>query len=179
MNFLDFLIIIPIVWFAYKGFSKGLVFGIASLVALVLGTWVAINFSNMLGNYIDMEGPYVDIIFFILTFAGVLFAVFIVAKAIEKAVCITISETANKLLGALFGAFKVAFILSVIFKFILSFDYHEMFIKAEVKKNSKLLPFIQPIAPTVLPTFRNAIDNIHSKKNDKPETESEELEEKD
>lgn len=176
MNFLDFLIIIPVIWFAYKGFSKGLVFGIASLVALVLGTWVAVNFSNMLGDFINLDGPYVDIIFFILTFVGVLFAVYIVAKAIEKVVSITISETVNKLLGALFGAFKIAFILSVIFKFILSFDYHEMFLKAKVKENSKLLPFIQPIAPTVLPAFRNAIDTIHSKTSDNPETEPAELE---
>lgn len=176
MIFLDFIIIIPIIWFAYKGFSKGLVFGIASLVALVLGTWVAVNFSNILGDFINIEGPYVDIIFFILTFVGVLFGVYIVAKAIEKVVSITISETANKLLGALFGAFKIAFILSVIFKFILSFDQHEMFLKAKVKENSKLLPFIQPIAPVVLPAFRNAIDTIHSKTNDKSETESEDLE---
>ncbi|MDY0216927.1 MAG: CvpA family protein [Bacteroidales bacterium] len=176
MIFLDFIIIIPIIWFAYKGFSKGLVFGIASLVALVLGTWVAVNFSNILGDFINIEGPYVDIIFFILTFVGVLFGVYIVAKAIEKVVSITISETANKLLGALFGAFKIAFILSVIFKFILSFDHHEMFLKAKVKENSKLLPFIQPIAPVVLPAFRNAIDTIHSKTNDKSETESEDLE---
>lgn len=172
MNFLDILIIIPAVWFAYKGFSKGLVFEVASIIALILGTWVAINFSNMLGDYINIEGPYVDIIFFIITFAAVLFVVYIIAKAIEKAVSITISETANKLLGALFGAFKIAFILSVIFKFILSFDHHEMFIKADVKENSKLLPIIQPIAPAVLPAFRNAIDSIHPKSNQDNEEEN-------
>ena len=173
MSFLDILIIIPAVWFAYKGFSKGLVFEVASIIALILGTWVAINFSNMLGEFINIDGPYVDIIFFIITFAAVLFVVYIIAKAIEKAVSITIYETANKLLGAIFGAFKIAFIMSVIFKFILSFDHHELFIKAEVKENSKLLPIIQPIAPTVLPAFRNAIDSIQSISKEKSEEEIE------
>lgn len=177
MNFLDILIIIPAIWFAYKGFSKGLVFELASIIALILGTWVAINFSNMLGEFINIDGPYVDIIFFIITFAAVLFAVYLIAKAIEKAVNLTISETANKLLGAIFGAFKIAFILSVIFKFILSFDHHELFIKAEVKENSKLLPIVQPIAPAVLPAFRNAIDSLNVKpQEDNVEIESDEIE---
>ena len=46
MNYLDIIIIIPLIWGAYKGFRKGFIIEIASLIALILGIWGGINFSS-------------------------------------------------------------------------------------------------------------------------------------
>lgn len=162
MNFLDIFILIPTVWFAIKGFKKGLVFEVASIIALILGTWAAIKFSNMVGEYFNITGPYVDIISFVITFAGVIILIFILAKAIEKAVNITVSETMNKLMGTLFGALKIVFILSILFDFINSMDTREIVFKKEVKEASVLYPYVAPVGPFLMPSFREAFNTIEN-----------------
>ena len=53
MNFIDIILIIPIIWFIYKGFKKGFIIEIASLIALFLGIYVAIHFSGNITSFID------------------------------------------------------------------------------------------------------------------------------
>ena len=53
MNYFDIIIIIPLLWGAFKGFKKGLIIELASLIALFLGVWGAIKFSSVVGNYLD------------------------------------------------------------------------------------------------------------------------------
>jgi len=52
MNFLDVLLGIPLLWFTYKGFTKGFVIELATLVALLLGIYAAIHFSEQVGVFI-------------------------------------------------------------------------------------------------------------------------------
>ena len=44
MNYLDIIIVIPLVYGMIKGFYNGLVKEITALLALVVGVYVAINF---------------------------------------------------------------------------------------------------------------------------------------
>ena len=47
MNYFDIIFVIPLLWGAYKGFSKGFVLEIASFVALGLGVWGGLKFSYL------------------------------------------------------------------------------------------------------------------------------------
>jgi len=66
MNYLDLFFLIPILWGAYKGFSKGLIITIASLLALVIGVWGGLKFSNFTSGYLvdwfNISGDYLPII---------------------------------------------------------------------------------------------------------------------
>ena len=44
MNFLDALIIAPLLWGAYKGFQKGLIFEIAMILGLIIGVYLGFKF---------------------------------------------------------------------------------------------------------------------------------------
>ena len=72
MNWLDFIIIILLVFGLARGFINGFIKELASLLALILGIWGAIKFSvftaEKLYDYFDMTGQYVGIISFLITF---------------------------------------------------------------------------------------------------------------
>ncbi len=48
MNYLDIIIAVPILYGLIKGFSNGVVKEVTSLVALFVGVFVAINYSEYL-----------------------------------------------------------------------------------------------------------------------------------
>lgn len=160
MNFLDIMILVPMIWYGFKGFKKGLVFEVAGIVALLVGTWIAINFSKKVAEWAGFSGQYVDIIAFVVTFGAVIFLVFAFAKFIEKAVTFVVPEFLNNLGGMGLGAFKVAMIVSVLFYFVSSMDRFELFLKRDVKEGSVLYKPVSSIAPVVFPEFRKQSDSL-------------------
>ena len=55
MGVLDIIFIIPIVWLAYKGFSKGLIIELATLAALVLGIYASLPLlGGAIGAFLDL-----------------------------------------------------------------------------------------------------------------------------
>ncbi len=154
MNFLDIIIIIPSVWYAFKGFQKGLVFELAGIVALVVGTYISINFSNKVSLWLNLSGQYVQIISFIITFAIVIILVFLIAKLIEKIVKLVLPDILNNFAGAILGAFKVLLILGIVLYFINSYDKNELIIRKDVKENSLLYKPLSQFSEIIFPEFQ-------------------------
>lgn len=164
MNFLDILIIVPMIWYGFKGFKKGLVFEVAGIVGLIAGTWIAINFSKKVAEIIGLSGKYVDIIAFVITFSAVIFLVYLFAKFIEKVVTFVVPEFLNNIGGLVLGALKVAIISSVLLYFVTSMDRYELFLKKETKAGSILYPPVSSIAPVLFPEFRKVEEAVTAKK---------------
>lgn len=149
MNFLDILFIIPLVWFAYQGFKKGLIVELASLVALILGIYAAMYFSgyaaDFLVNNMGVDSKYVPITSFILTFIVVVVIVHFIGKILEKLVNMVALGFLNKLAGSFFGILKAAVLISVVLLIINEFN--DDLISRQKKKNSFLYEPISEIAP--------------------------------
>ncbi len=164
INVLDIIFLIPLLWLAYRGFQKGFVIELCSLVALVLGIYMAINFSfyaaDLLTDNFDIGDKYLDIIAFIVTFIVVIFVVFLVGKIIEKFIDVLMLGFINKLAGGVFGALKAAFLISVILWIINSLDPGQNFIKQKTKNGSYLYPHIEMLAPSIIPKLD--IDKIRN-----------------
>lgn len=157
MNFLDILFIIPIIWFAYQGFKRGLIIELASLLALILGIYAALYFSgyaaDFLINNMDMGPKYVPLTSFILTFIVVVILVYFIGKILEKLVNIVALGFLNKLAGGFFGILKAAVVLSVVLLIINQFN--DDLISKQKKKNSLLYGPISGIAPVLWQRFEN------------------------
>lgn len=149
MNFLDIILIIPIVWFAYQGFKKGVIIELASLLALILGIYAALYSSSyaadFLINNMDLGSKYVPVTSFILTFIVVVVIVYFVGKFLEKLVNMVALGFLNKLFGSFFGILKAAVVLSVALLIINQFN--DGLISRQKKKNSFLYGPISSIAP--------------------------------
>lgn len=155
MNFLDIILLIPLIWFAYRGFSRGFVIELASLIGLVAGIWAALHFSFFAAGFLADNfgiGPkYLPIIAFIVTFVAVVLVVYLIGKIIEKFIDILALGFLNKLAGLAFGVVKAAFLMSIIILVINSFDQNQSVIKPKARDGSLLYKPIEKFAPWIIP----------------------------
>ncbi len=153
INLLDILILVPLMLFAWNGFKKGLIVEISSLIALVLGLYMAFYFSDfaaqMLNDLFAINEKYVALFSFLITFVVVLFLVLTVGKIIQKFIDILLLGFLNKLAGAAFGILKGALLLSILIFIINYFDFGAHIIKPEAKKKSVFYKPVEGIAPTL------------------------------
>jgi len=151
MNYLDIILAIPLVWAIYRGFTKGFVIEIASLIAMVLGVYGAIHFSYFISDLLKIDSPYAPLIYFAITFLIIVIVVFLFAKMLEKSINLLALGFLNKLAGAVFGMLKIAFILSVLLIFINKLDSKTSIIPEETREGSLLYAPISAFAPLVIP----------------------------
>ncbi len=155
MNILDIILVIPLIWFAWKGFSRGLIIELTSLAALIIGIYAAIHFSwfaaEFLTDNFEIEGRYLSIISFIVTFIVIALAVYAIGKLVEKLVDIVALGFINKSLGTVFGILKAAVLLSLILLVINSFDTNQKLISEKTKEGSLLYRPVASIVPLIMP----------------------------
>lgn len=155
MNILDIIIGIPVLWMAYRGFTKGFVIEVTTLIALVLGIYAAINFSFMtagfLRDYFTLEEQYMSVLAFAITFIAIVIGVVLIGRLLEKFINMIALGFLDKLAGGLFGIAKAAFIISAIFLVINSLDTGNRVISQKLKDNSVLYGPVESVVPTVLP----------------------------
>lgn len=155
MNVLDIILIVPIIWLMYRGYQKGFIIELSSLVALILGIYFAINFSGFAADFLtrnfNIGDKYLDIVAFMVTFMVVVFGVFMVGKVLEKFIDILLLGFINKLAGAAFGVIKAAFLISIVLWIINSFDLNRTIIKDSSRQGSVLYGPIEEFAPAIVP----------------------------
>lgn len=175
MNWIDFIIIILLVFGLARGFINGFIKELASLLALILGIWGAIKFSSFtaerLYDYFDMTGKYVGIISFLITFVIIVILVHFIGLIVDKFADKVSLGFLNSVLGLVFGVFKSALILSVIFVVLNAIDAKHHFLPREKIEGSRLYNPIADIAPAIFPiigegSFDKSFDRLKKKKPD-------------
>ena len=140
MNYLDILLLLPLLYGAYKGFSRGFVIEVATLLGLILGVYVAIKFSdyteNILRDFLDISSKYLSYIALSVTFLLVVVAIYLLGKMLTKLVDIVSLGLVNKLLGTVLGIAKSFVILCIILLIADALDDKFQFMNKEVKENS-------------------------------------------
>ncbi|MCL2132539.1 MAG: CvpA family protein, partial [Lentimicrobiaceae bacterium] len=83
MKIIDTLILVALLWFAFRGFRKGFVDGIFSLAAVILGGWTMVAFSHTTYAWLEWEGENARIAASGLTFIAVVIIVFMLGKIVK------------------------------------------------------------------------------------------------
>lgn len=155
MNILDIIIGIPILWMAYRGFTKGFVIEITTLLALLVGIYMAINFSfyaaALINDNFTVEDKYMSILSFAVTFIVVVIIIMLLGRLLEKVIDMIALGFIDKLAGGVFGILKGALIISAILLVINTFDKKEAVISPKLKTNSMLYAPVASVLPTILP----------------------------
>lgn len=140
MNYLDILLLLPLLYGAYKGFSRGFVIEVATLLGLILGVYIAIKFSdyteNILRDFLDISSKYLSYIALSVTFLLVVVVIYLLGKMLTKLVDIVSLGLVNKLLGTVLGIAKSFVILCIILLIVDALDDKFQFMNKEVKENS-------------------------------------------
>ena len=159
MNYFDIIIIIPLIWGAFKGFKKGLIIEIASLIALFLGVWGGVKFSSISAKYLsemfDVSEKIMPLISFAITFILIVIAVYALAKMLQKVIKMVAIGLVNKIAGLAFGVLKFTLIISIILTLVNNVNSEIEFIEPEMETSSLLYKPISSLAPAVIPGLQN------------------------
>ena len=142
VNIMDLVFGGLIAYGGFKGFRKGVIVELTSLLALVLGIYGAIQLSGYVAEqltyYIDWDKRYVDLASFGLTSAGIIFGVSLLGKMLTSLAKLVMLNGVNQMLGLLFGGLKLAVFSGVILIFLMKANALFGFIPSEIIEQSLL-----------------------------------------
>ena len=162
MNVLDIILAIPLCYFIYKGWRRGLIFELAALVGIIVGCWAAIHFSTWVAEMLKLEGEGSVLLAFFITFVGVVVGAYFLGKAIEGFIKMVKADIFNKLLGALVGMVKCLCVLSILLNFILLVDHNHVLITPKIQEDSKLYKPTYTIGNKLTATLKNYIQELRT-----------------
>lgn len=154
MTILDGFLLLPLAYGAWRGFKKGLIIEVFTLLAIFVGIYLAVRFSDALSNKINdnvgEEYSSTPAISFTLIFLAVGALIYFGGIALEKVVKAVNLSVANRMLGLLFGTIKALYLLSIVLVTYQSYDPEGKLISEEARESSLLF---NPIKNTSIKTI--------------------------
>ncbi|MDC0629960.1 MAG: CvpA family protein [Flavobacteriaceae bacterium] len=159
MAIIDIILGALILYGLIKGLSKGFFVEVTSLLALLVGVYGAVHFSNyaaeFLSNRFEWGEKTINITAFAITFVAIVFAISLAGKALTKLADFAALGVLNKLLGGLFGGLKIALILSILVLIFNTLNKTIPFVSDEEIESSLLYNPVKSLAPMIFPNFIN------------------------
>lgn len=162
MNYIDIIISVLLLLAIYKGFKNGLIKELISLISLVVGIYIAVNFSFYLEKHLAKSlskyEEFVSIISFVLVFLIVFLSLKLAGVLMSKLAKSLQLGLLNKVLGLLFGLSKTLLIISIILFEInhLSETFGNILPKKQIKESVLYQP-VYSIIPTISPIAKKKL----------------------
>jgi membrane protein required for colicin V production len=164
---LDLVFAVILVLAVLKGYQRGLIIGLFSLVAVIIGLAAALKLSTVVAGYIGqavkVSEEWLPLISFVVVFLIVLLLIRLGAKAIEKTFEVVLLGWVNKLGGIILYAAIYTIVLSVL----LFYAEQMKLLQQETIEKSMTYSFVQPWGPkainafgSVLPIFKDMFGDL-------------------
>lgn len=147
---IDVLFLLLIVVGAVRGFFRGLILAICSLVAYLVGLAAAMKCSHLVAErlqpYLHISSKWLPFIAFLLIFLVVILLVRLMAMALQKVTEGMMLGWANRLGGMLFYCILYATIFSILLFYLVNMHL----IAEDTLQHSITYPYISEIAPKLI-----------------------------
>jgi membrane protein required for colicin V production len=164
---IDILFAVLMVLALVKGYRKGLIIALFSIIAFVVGLAAAMKLSTVAAAYlkdsVNISAKWLPVVSFLLVFLGVVLLVRLGALAIEKTVELAMLGWLNRLGGILLYAALYTVVLSVV----IFYCQKSHLLTAQTITESKTHPFIMPWGPlaidslgAVIPFFKGMFQEL-------------------
>lgn len=164
---IDIIYAILIVIAIFKGYKKGLIIAIFSIVAFIVGLAAALKLSATVAAYlqnsVNISGKWLPFLSFAMVFGLVTVLVGMGGKLIEKTFEMALLGWANRIGGILLFVILYTIIFSI---FLFYAEKIHLFEEATIQ-SSKVFPFIKPWGPkvinafgTILPIFKDMFTQL-------------------
>jgi len=151
----DIILLLCLLWGAFKGFRKGFIIQSFVILALVLAIWGGFAFTGKLEPFMQKHFHISDmvcyIVSFIIVFSLILILVYTSGYLVTKVVDAIALGMINRLTGAAFGLLANALILSVLMLLFDRMNEKKHFIEAETLEKTYLYKPIGKVAPAIFP----------------------------
>lgn len=166
---IDILFAITLLFAIFKGWRKGLIVGIFSLLALIAGAAAALKLSASFSLYIQKETHHPSVLWpvvaFIIIFFVVALLVHLIARALEKVAQLAMLGWINRLLGILL--YGIAY--TIIFSIALWFANQLYLMTPTLKSQSKVYSWVSAWGPyvinhsgAIIPWFKDAFHQLEN-----------------
>ncbi len=164
---LDLVFAVVLILAIFKGYQRGLVIGLFSLVAVIIGLAAAMKLSTVVAGYIGkavkVSEQWLPVISFAVVFFIIVLLIRLGAKAIEKTVQFAMLGWLNRLGGIiLYSA-----IYTTVFSVLLFYAEQMKWIQPDIIQKSVTYSFIQPWGPkaingfgSIIPLFRDMFGEL-------------------
>ncbi len=147
MNSLDYLLILPLVYYAYRGVKNGIIHEVLGIVGLILAVFFAFFYMDTLADSFAIifkrDSPYLPFFTGTLLFIGVLIGTHIVSRSLWGLFKFLKLNFINRFFGALFGLLKGGILISALLLFMANID-----LPGPVARNNSLFyPYLIDLAP--------------------------------
>jgi membrane protein required for colicin V production len=147
MSVIDILLIVPLGYGAWKGYSNGLVKEVAQLAGLVLAAFLAFHNMDSMAAWITaksgISGTAALVAGFIIIFGLVMFVVSGLVYGLNILLKITLLSIPNRIMGLFFGVLKAGVSVSLMLILLSTLGM----VTDDMLNKSHLAPFVKPLAP--------------------------------
>lgn len=154
---LDIVLIIVLILAVIKGYQRGLIVGVFSFVAIIIGLAAAMKLSTVVSGYIGeaikISDGWLPVISFAVVFIVVVLLIRLGANMIQKTVEISMLGWVNRLGGILFYVAIYAMVYSVI----LFYAEQVRLVQPEAIDKSVSYSYIQILGPKVIDGFASIV----------------------
>ena len=154
---IDIIVAMILAYGAIKGFQKGLIVAIFSILAFIIGLAAAIKLSAVVADKLDaatnISQQWLPVISFAIVFIAVVLLVRLGAAAIQRVISFAFLGLANRIGGMILYMLLYIFIFSVI----LFYAEQINLIKPATKESSMTWEYVHPLGPKVIDGFGKVI----------------------
>ncbi|OFZ53598.1 MAG: hypothetical protein A3D92_09735 [Bacteroidetes bacterium RIFCSPHIGHO2_02_FULL_44_7] len=160
MNFLDFVILAALGYAAWVGFRKGFIIELFTFLALFIGLYAGIHFSDWLTglfrDHLGFTSEYMPAISFTLIFFGIGAMVYFAGKTLEKVIKVVQLNLLNKLAGILFSVLKMIFFIGAGILLLESYNQKGKLISDETREGSLFYGGLRIVVTACIPAFEES-----------------------
>lgn len=117
MNSLDWIFLVIFVFAAFKGYRKGFILEIISLLALIIGVLGSLKLldygKEFISSHLEIDGDVLPYLSFLLLFIIIIILLNLIGRAIKKLIDLTLLGNVDDIAGSIMGILKWGLILSV------------------------------------------------------------------
>ena len=154
---IDFIFAVLMVLACIKGYQRGLILAVFSIVAFIIGLAAALKLSTVVADWmkdsISISAKWLPFISFVFVFFAVLLLVGWGGKLIEKSIQVVMLGWINRLGGIVF----YAALYIIIFSIFLFYAEKLQLVKPSVIESSVTYSFVHPWGPKVIDGFGTVI----------------------
>ena len=152
MNWLDLVLLAILAVAAVKGFMRGFIIEVCSLLGFVLGIWAGVHLNGRVALWLGLDGDQ-EVLTFIVVFIVVLLLAHLIGKGLTRVIDIAQLALPNKLAGIAFGVLRSAFVLSVLLNILLAKEASSWPPDRKARESSVVYGPLRAFAPMVVPAL--------------------------
>ncbi len=164
---IDIFFVLLLLLACFKGYSKGLIVALFSIIGFIAGLAAALKLSayaaEKLSGSFNASGKWLPFVSFLLVFLAVVLLVNLGARLLQKSVEMIMLGWANRLAGVILFVILYSMLLSIF----LFYAVQLHFLSDEAVAASIAYPYLKPIGPavinglgTVIPVFKNMFTQL-------------------